>query len=91
MAVAFHRASQFVDTVNRYGGDAKLLSLPAIGIYGNTHTPFADKNNLKIADLLEEFLREKGLDGWEQPHKGPTFPQLKDYTIPLQTQKVNMK
>ncbi len=53
---------QFVETVNRYGGDASLLRLPDVGIYGNTHFPFSDLNNLEIADLMSKFLHEKGLD-----------------------------
>jgi pimeloyl-ACP methyl ester carboxylesterase len=53
---------QFVETVNRYGGDASLLPLPDVGIYGNTHVPFLDLNNLEVADLMSEFLNEKGLD-----------------------------
>jgi pimeloyl-ACP methyl ester carboxylesterase len=56
---------QFVETVNRYGGDASLLLLPDVGIYGNTHAPFLDLNNLEVADLMSEFLREKGLDNRE--------------------------
>ena len=56
---------QFVETVNRYGGDASLLRLPDVGIYGNTHAPFLDLNNLEVADLMSEFLHEKGLDNRE--------------------------
>ena len=61
--VTKRRAKQFVETVNRHGDDAQLLDLPEIGIYGNTHATFSDLNNLQIADLLEKFLHEKGLDG----------------------------
>jgi hypothetical protein len=50
------------DAVNRYGGDVTLVHLPEIGIRGNTHFPFSDLNNLQIADLLSEFLEEKGLN-----------------------------
>jgi pimeloyl-ACP methyl ester carboxylesterase len=53
---------QFVETVNRYGGDASLLRLPDVGIYGNTHVPFLDLNNLEVADLMSKFLHEKDLD-----------------------------
>jgi pimeloyl-ACP methyl ester carboxylesterase len=53
---------QFVETVNRHGGDASLLLLPDVGIYGNTHAPFLDLNNLQVADLMSEFLHEKDLD-----------------------------
>jgi pimeloyl-ACP methyl ester carboxylesterase len=51
----------FVEVVNRHGGDAQLLLLPDVGLHGNTHFPFADLNNHKVADLLSQFLREKGL------------------------------
>jgi hypothetical protein len=50
------------DAVNRHGGDVTLVHLPEIGIRGNTHFPFSDLNNLQIADLLSEFLKEKGLN-----------------------------
>ncbi len=50
------------DAVNRHGGDVTLVHLPEIGIHGNTHFPFSDLNNLQIADLLSEFLEEKGLN-----------------------------
>lgn len=84
--VASKRAKQFVDAVNRHGGDAKLILLNELGIYGNTHAPFADLNNVQIADLLETFLKEKGLDGRKTPHKGPVLKELKEYTIPLSKQ-----
>ena len=56
------KAQLMVDAVNRHGGDAQNLALPDIGIYGNTHFPMLDLNNVQIADLLAEFLAEKGLD-----------------------------
>lgn len=55
-------AKLWVDTVNRHGGDAKVVHLPEIGIYGNTHFPFSDLNNMEIAELMSDFLTEKGLD-----------------------------
>lgn len=58
----FITAKLFVDTVNAHGGTAELLYLPDIGVTGNTHFPFSDLNNEKIADLLSGFLAEKGLD-----------------------------
>jgi hypothetical protein len=50
------------DAVNKYGGDVSVIHLPEIGITGNTHFPFSDLNNLEIADLMSEWLKEKGLD-----------------------------
>ena len=60
-ADAFARGQAFVDAVNGHGGDAELLHLPEIGIFGNTHFPMSDLNNRQIAQLLMQFLREKGL------------------------------
>jgi pimeloyl-ACP methyl ester carboxylesterase len=56
-------ARDFAKTVNSYGGDATVVHLPEIGIHGNTHFPFSDLNNIEIADLMSQWLKEKGLDG----------------------------
>ncbi len=53
-------ARQWRDAVNRHGGDVTLVELPSIGIRGNTHFPMSDLNNVAIADLLSEFLHQKG-------------------------------
>lgn len=50
------------EAVNQQGGDVTIVHLPEIGIHGNTHFLFSDLNNVKIADLLSKFLKEKGLD-----------------------------
>lgn len=50
------------DAVNRHGGDVRLIHLPEIGIKGNTHFPMSDLNNVQIADLVSQFLKEKQLD-----------------------------
>lgn len=50
------------DAVNRHGGDVTVVHLPEIGIHGNTHFPFSDLNNMEIANLLSDWMKEKGLD-----------------------------
>jgi pimeloyl-ACP methyl ester carboxylesterase len=55
-------ARQWVDAVNKRGGDARLVHLPEIGIRGNTHFLMSDLNNVQIADLVAQFLAEKKLD-----------------------------
>lgn len=57
---------KFVEAVNRHGGDATLVELPKIGIKGNTHFPMSDLNNVQIADLLADWLEEKGLTPSEE-------------------------
>ena len=56
-----HMAQAFADCVNRHGGDASVVRLPDIGIRGNSHFAFAEANNVEIADVLENWLVEKGL------------------------------
>lgn len=55
-------AKAWRDVVNRHGGDATLVHLPEIGIRGNTHFLMSDLNNLRIADLMSDWLVKKGLD-----------------------------
>jgi hypothetical protein len=60
--VRMEMAKLWRDAVNKYGGDVTVLHLPEIGIKGNTHFPFSDLNNVEIADLMSDWLKEKGLD-----------------------------
>lgn len=55
-------ARKWAEVVNRHGGDATVLHLPEAGLNGNTHFPFSDLNNAKVADLLSRWMKEKGLD-----------------------------
>lgn len=50
------------DILRKHGGDIEIVILPEIGIYGNTHFPFSDLNNIEIADLLEKYFEEKKLN-----------------------------
>lgn len=76
------RGRQFVEAVNRHGGDAQIVFLPDLGLRGNTHVPFADRNNIQVADHLESWLHEKGLDKKDTPHQGPRREPM-ELTIPL--------
>jgi hypothetical protein len=60
--VRFEMAKLWRDAVNGQGGDVTVVHLPEIGITGNTHFPFSDLNNVEIADLMSDWLNEKGLD-----------------------------
>jgi pimeloyl-ACP methyl ester carboxylesterase len=55
-------ARRFVAAIKAHGGDAELLHLPSIGVRGNTHFPFSDLNNVRVADLLSDYLKRKHLD-----------------------------
>ena len=60
--VRLEMARLWRDTVNKYGGDVTVIHLPEAGTKGNTHFPFSDLNNLDVADLLSDWLKEKKLD-----------------------------
>jgi len=55
-------AQNFVDLINAMGGQARLVHLPDIGIFGNTHFAMSDLNNVQIANLLSDFLRRHNFD-----------------------------
>ena len=59
---ALEQSRRFVAIVNKYGGKAEVVMLRDAGLTGNTHIPFADLNNVAVADLLSEFLEREGLD-----------------------------
>lgn len=59
--IRLEMARLWAKAVNSHGGDVTVVHLPEIGIHGNTHFPFSDKNNLQIAELMDKFLEEKGL------------------------------
>lgn len=60
--VRLQMARKFVETINRHGGNATLVELPKIGIYGNTHFLMQDLNNDELARLLDEWLQSKFIE-----------------------------
>jgi pimeloyl-ACP methyl ester carboxylesterase len=52
----------FAKTLNSKGGNASVLLLPDVGLYGNSHFMFSDLNNVEVADQMSLFLSAKGLD-----------------------------
>jgi hypothetical protein len=60
--IRLEMAKLWVDKVNKYGGNATLVHLPEVGVFGNTHFPFSDLNNLKIAELTSQFLEKNNLN-----------------------------
>lgn len=55
-------ARKFADCINRHGGDAQVVELPDVGVTGNSHFAFAEKNNVEVAKVLQDWLHEKNLD-----------------------------
>jgi pimeloyl-ACP methyl ester carboxylesterase len=52
----FRSCATFVNSVNQAGGDATMMHLPAMGIYGNSHMLMQDRNNLQLADLILRWI-----------------------------------
>ena len=57
-----HLMRKWAALLNKHGGDVTVIHLPKIGLYGNTHFPFSDLNNVEVAIHLSKWLHEKGLD-----------------------------
>jgi hypothetical protein len=53
---------EFMNAVNALGGHVTLLELTSRGILGNTHFAFTDTNDVKVADIISEFLHNEDLD-----------------------------
>ncbi|ANN72177.1 esterase [Bordetella bronchialis] len=51
-APRFTACQDFISAFKAAGGTGEFLSLPAIGIHGNSHMMMQDKNNLQVADLI---------------------------------------
>lgn len=60
--VRLKMAQLWVDKINQHGGNASVVHLPEIGVYGNTHFPFSDLNNQKIAELLSTWFEQHKLN-----------------------------
>ena len=60
--VRLKMAQLWADKINQHGGNASVVHLPEIGVYGNTHFPFSDLNNQKIAELLSIWLEQHKLN-----------------------------
>jgi hypothetical protein len=60
--VAVQQFKLFAEAVNRHGGDAVVVVLPDIGIFGNTHYVYADTNVKQVFAVVSRWLKERGLD-----------------------------
>jgi len=52
---------KFYDAVRAAGGSVDLVDLPKAGIRGNSHMIMMDKNNLAVAELIQDWLARRGL------------------------------
>ena len=59
--VRWNLAKKWEAVMNKYGGHVQVVSLPDIGIKGNTHFMMADLNNEDVASAMEKWIKENGL------------------------------
>jgi pimeloyl-ACP methyl ester carboxylesterase len=52
----FKACQDFITAFKAAGGKGEFLSLPVIGIHGNSHMMMQDKNNLQVADLILDWI-----------------------------------
>lgn len=62
--VRLQMARLFAECINRHGGDATVVHLPEIGIKGNSHFLFAERNNIRLAEVLAGWMAKKQLDNY---------------------------
>lgn len=55
----FRDCQAFVERINAAKGNAKMLHPASMGIRGNSHMIMQDKNNLLIADLIIDWIKQK--------------------------------
>jgi hypothetical protein len=55
-------ARVFAQTLNDNGGNAQVIHLPEVGLFGNGHGMFFERNNVQIADLISQWFKDNGLD-----------------------------
>ncbi len=51
----------YADAIRAAGGNVDVVNLPDVGIKGNSHMLMMDKNNAQVAELIQKWLKSKGL------------------------------
>ena len=54
-------AKKWANVMKKYGGDVEIVYLPDIGVKGNTHFMMSDLNNVEVAEVIENWIKSKGL------------------------------
>lgn len=52
----YHGCGRLIDRLNKSGGRAEMMYLPAMGIHGNSHMMMQDSNNLAVADVILRWI-----------------------------------
>jgi hypothetical protein len=54
-------ALKFLDAVKAAGRAFEVVDLPKVGVKGDSHMLMMDRNNLAVADLMQNWLAARGL------------------------------
>ncbi len=60
--VRLNLAKKWEEVMKKYGGDVQVIYLPDLGVKGNTHFLMADLNNQEVAEIMENWMRDKGFN-----------------------------
>jgi hypothetical protein len=55
---AYESCREYTKLITDAGGDIVFIHLPDIGIHGNSHMMMLDKNNLEVADVILDWMRD---------------------------------
>ena len=55
----FEACQALIGRITAAGGQAHMLNPPERGIRGNSHMIMQDRNNLQIADLIQQWIAER--------------------------------
>ncbi len=55
-------AKKWEEVMKKYGGDVQVIYLPDLGVKGNTHFLMADLNNQEVAEIMENWMKDKGFN-----------------------------
>jgi pimeloyl-ACP methyl ester carboxylesterase len=52
----FASCQKYAAAISQAGGDVTMLVLPNVGVFGNSHMMFQDKNNLQVGDMVLSWI-----------------------------------
>jgi pimeloyl-ACP methyl ester carboxylesterase len=53
--------TEYANAIKAAGGNVEIVSLPDLGIKGNSHMLMQEKNNAEIAEVIQKWFASKGL------------------------------
>lgn len=60
--IRLNLALKWQEVAKKYGGNVSVVSLPDLGIKGNTHFMMSDLNNIDVANAIETWIEKQSID-----------------------------